>query len=90
MKFITKLLNEVNNQITDADEIVKYEETFYKNLYSRPNKDLNESQEEEVAANTSKHKAIPKINDTDKLTCNGVTCKLTCNRHNISRYRNSS
>ena len=54
MKGITKLLNEDNKEVTDADEIFKYEETFYKNLYSPPTKDQNEQLEEEAAANIFK------------------------------------
>ena len=69
MKCITTLLNEENIEITNADDILKYEETFYKNLYSMPTKNLQEQQDEQTAATFFKDKTLPKIAETDKLKC---------------------
>ena len=69
MKCITKLLNDEDGAITDADEILKYEETFYKNLYSEPQKNQNEIEEQGAAAELFNVETLPKINNNDKLTC---------------------
>ena len=38
MKCITKLINEKEEEISDPDKILKYEEDFYQNLYIQSNK----------------------------------------------------
>ena len=77
-KCITKLINETNDEITEANEILKYEESFYKTLYTAPQTNLNETQKQEEAANYFKDNTLPKINEVDKKSCdNDITIEET-------------
>ena len=67
MKCITKLENEKKEVISEPSEILKYEEEFYKSLYSN-NKEENII-EKEAAATYFKDETIPKISETDKQSC---------------------
>jgi hypothetical protein len=67
MKCITKLINEQGAEIKDADLILKYEEEFYKNLYSKQ-KQVNEIEKTE-AANYFKDNTLPKVSEVDKINC---------------------
>ena len=69
MKCITKLIDDDNKEITEADKILEYEETFYKNLYTKTIKNANELQEQETAANNFKDETLPKISDANKNLC---------------------
>jgi hypothetical protein len=69
MKCITKLLKEDESEITNANEILEYEEKFYKKLYSKPEKNANEQQDEQNAAIFFKDETLPKIKETDKTKC---------------------
>jgi hypothetical protein len=69
MKCITKLLNEDDIEVTDANDILKYEETFYKKLYSAPIKNAQEQQDERNATNFFKDETLPNIQEIDKLKC---------------------
>ena len=69
MKCITKLLNEDDIEITNPNDILKYEEMFYRKLYSTPTKNDNEQQDEQNAANFFKDETLPKIQEIDKIKC---------------------
>ena len=69
-KCITKLTNEADKiELTDPDQILKYEELFYKNLYSNPTKSDDEIKIEEAVADTFVNNTLPKISETDKTKC---------------------
>ena len=69
-KCITKLTNEVDNtELTDPDQILKYEESFYKKLYSNPTKNEDEMKIEETATDTFVNNTLPKISEIDKIKC---------------------
>ena len=81
MKCITKLLNEDDLEVTNADDILKYEETFYKNLYSKPTKNNQEQQDEKNAAHFFNDNTLPKIqelNMASRFTINS-SIKDICN-----------
>jgi exonuclease III len=69
MKCITKLLKDDDTEITEPGKILEYEESFYKNLYSKPNKDPIQLQDQEVATNKFKNNTIPKITEENKQQC---------------------
>ena len=48
-KCITKLLDENEQEIGDPDKILEYEESFYKNLYSLKENNLNTEQKDKLA-----------------------------------------
>jgi exonuclease III len=69
-KCITKLTNELDSSdITDSDEILKYEETFYKKLYSNPPKNEEDLKKEETASNKFLDNTLPQISETDRNNC---------------------
>jgi exonuclease III len=69
MKCITKLLNDDDIEVTNPEEILKYEETFYKNLYSNPIKNIQEQQDEQNATEFFKDETLPKIHQSNKIKC---------------------
>jgi hypothetical protein len=67
MKCITKLIDKDENEINGAEDILKYEETFYKNLYTNTS---NISRTEmDKAAKAFKDDSIPKISEESKNSC---------------------
>jgi exonuclease III len=71
MKCITKLIDEEENEITQSEKILEYEENFYKNLYSNPHKNIHEMQDQQMAENNFKDETIPKISKDSKELCDG-------------------
>ena len=69
-KCITKLINEQEQEINKADEILEYEEKFYKDLYSQKPSEITPEQSEKVA-NEFKDAQTPKISNVDRLACEG-------------------
>ena len=68
-----KLIDEKNKEITTPGDILKYEESFYKELYS--NKTATGKKQEE-AEKLFKDDSLPKISEEDKLSCEGdITLK---------------
>jgi hypothetical protein len=67
MKCITTLEKENNEVITNQEDILKYEEAFYKSLYS--NNEAAPTLNKEAVANTFKDESIPKISEVDKQRC---------------------
>jgi hypothetical protein len=67
MKCITKLISEDEKEISEPDEILKYEERFYTNLYS------NKLQQDEVKQAKARESfyddTIPKISEVNKNMC---------------------
>jgi hypothetical protein len=75
MKCITKLINEQEEEIGEPEKILEYEETFYKNLYSLK-MDKTDAAQSEQAGKVFKDESIPKLSETDKLSCeNPITMK---------------
>ena len=73
MKCITKLITEDSKEINKQDEILKYEEDFYKNLYSVKPID-NETKTKAEA--TFNDETLPKISEEDRHMCeNYITLK---------------
>jgi exonuclease III len=68
MKCITKLIDDEQQVIDNADKILEYEEQFYKDLYSNKVQ-LVDPTEREQAANTFKDDTLPKISEPDKTLC---------------------
>ena len=68
LKCITKLNDAEDKEITQPEDILKYEETYYKELYT--NKKANTDQYEK-AANFFKDETLPKISAEDKESCEG-------------------
>jgi hypothetical protein len=60
MKCITKLLKENNEEVTDQNEILNYEESFYKTLYSEPEKDIINASSKQKLQTSLKTKHTPK------------------------------
>ena len=68
-KCITKLIDEeTKKEVTKPDDILKYEENFYKTLYSTREKNGQEK-EEENAKNLFLDETLPKITQEDKQSC---------------------
>ena len=73
-KCITKLINEKEEEISDPEKILKYEESFYQNLYSKPI-GVNEDQKTR-AKNIFNDDALPKISEENKQVCDkAITIK---------------
>ena len=68
IKCITKLIDEEEKEITEADEILKYEEKFYKNLYTEK-KNLNSATKQKEIDDYFKDDTLPKINEDQKQSC---------------------
>jgi hypothetical protein len=67
IKCITKLIKEDGSEVKNADDILKYEEVFYKDLYTDP---INVSKEARINASTSfLDETCPKITEADKARC---------------------
>jgi hypothetical protein len=70
LRCITKLIDDsTKKEISNSNDILKYEENFYKTLYSekeQPTKDIKESK---AAADLFKDETLPKISENDKLSC---------------------
>jgi hypothetical protein len=67
-KCITKLLDEDENEITKADDILEYEKTFYKQLYTE-NIDENAEETKTAATFFTGGDDITKISDEQKQNC---------------------
>ena len=64
MKCITKLVDESENEITDPDEILKYERNFYNQLYTeKQNTDTPETLNTQTYF---KDETLPKITNEEK------------------------
>ena len=62
-KCITKLIDEHENEITEPEEILKYEENLYKQLYTLNKKNkLNDE-------NYFKDDTLPKISEDERESC---------------------
>jgi exonuclease III len=72
MKCITKLVTEEDKEISNADDILKYEEHFYKTLYSDP-ADVS-TQTRLNASNVFLDETTPKISENHKQMCE---CDIT-------------
>ena len=66
LKCITKLIDDKDKEITLPEDILKYEESFYKELYS-DTANLNNEQKE--AAKYFKDETLPKLTEDDKKSC---------------------
>jgi exonuclease III len=66
LKCITKLIDNEQKEITEAPEILKYEEEFYKTLYSS-NKTAKEIRK--TAKDNFMDKDMPKLKKDDKQSC---------------------
>jgi hypothetical protein len=66
-KCITKLIDENEEIISNDDEILKYEETFYKNVYSTPEIERVEDTQEDI--NSFLDPNTPKIGEPEKELC---------------------
>ena len=67
IKCITKVIDEQIGEITEPDKILIYEESFYKDQYS---KQVNISKEQKNQASALfKDETIPKINENNKQNC---------------------
>jgi hypothetical protein len=62
MKSITKLIKENEEEISEPKQILKYEEEFYKNLYSSPGSKYTVN-EKEKAATFFKDEMLPEISE---------------------------
>jgi hypothetical protein len=68
-KCITKLIDEqTKEEVTKPDDILKYEELFYKSLYSRNETEAN-AQDIIEAENLFKDKTLPKLTQDEKQSC---------------------
>jgi hypothetical protein len=66
MKCITKLLEGENGtEINNPDDILKYEQMFYKKLYSESSEDIENETEFELFRDEN----LPKINEESKESC---------------------
>jgi exonuclease III len=70
-KCITKLVDELDNDITNADDILDCEKKFYKNLYTEPTRENNDNiaDTQQTAAAFFSNEIIPKITEADKEAC---------------------
>ena len=67
-KSITKLIKDNGNTITDPDEILDEQKTFYENLYASQRPDVNDSKFDLFFKNEN----IKKLNNEQKATCDGL------------------
>jgi hypothetical protein len=67
MKCITKLVDESENEITDQDEILKYEKDFYNQLYTEKQK--TDTPETLNTKTYFKDESLPKITNDEKQRC---------------------
>jgi hypothetical protein len=66
MKCITKLINENQEEINEQGKILKYEEYFYKTLYSTPQ---TANQGNNAPAEMFHDKDLPKVSESEKQSC---------------------
>ena len=66
-KCITKLIKNDSEEITNPDDILKYEENFYKTLYSQKENKVDQNIED-----TFNDETLPKISDADKNSCETI------------------
>jgi hypothetical protein len=66
MKCITKLLDENSDEISKPDEILTYEEHFYKRLYSETNVEAGEE-----ITNFFKNETLLRLSNEDREICEG-------------------
>jgi hypothetical protein len=72
MKCITKLIKEDNKEITNSEEILKYEEEFYKNLYSEPPKNNLTIEQQQKNTDSFINNTLPKLTEIDRHSCEGA------------------
>ena len=73
-KSILKLIKDNGNTITNPDEILDEQKTFYENLYASQRPDVNDSKFDLFFKNEN----IKKLNNQQKATCHGLLTLPEC------------